>query len=288
MYTEMFQAAEEEGVRCLTELCNTVVKERKIPEDWKHSLLIPVYKGKGDPLECGSYRAIKLLEHGMKVVERVLENRIREQVSIDEMQFGFTPSKETTDTIFIVRQIQEKFRAKKQEAVYCAVVDLEKAYDRVPREVVKWTLRRVGVEEWLVNTILYMYNGAQTSVRTGDGLGEWFEVLVGLRQGSALSPLLFIIVMDIVSKEIKEGLPWELLNADDLVLMAQSENDIKEKLRKWKGTLESKGMKVNIEKTKVLWKNSDNQKESSAKLPCAVCNKGVGSNSVMCIRDYLM
>ena len=51
------------------------------------------YKGKGDPLACGSYRAIKLLELGMKVYERVLEKRIRGQVNINSMQFGFMPGR---------------------------------------------------------------------------------------------------------------------------------------------------------------------------------------------------
>ena len=60
------------------------------------------YMGKGDPLVSGSYRAIKLLEQPMKVLERVLENRIRCQVSIDNMQFGFMPGKGTTDAIFIM------------------------------------------------------------------------------------------------------------------------------------------------------------------------------------------
>ena len=91
-------------------------------------------------MECGSYRAIKLLEHGMKVLERVLEMRIREQVKIDEMQFGFTPGKSTTDAIFIVRQVQEKFSTK-QKNLYYAFVDLEKAYDSVPREVAQWAAR---------------------------------------------------------------------------------------------------------------------------------------------------
>ena len=86
-------------------------------------------------MECGSYRAIKVVEHGMKVVERVLEMRIREQVKIDEMQFGFTPGKSTTDAIFIVRQVQEKFRGK-QKKLYYAFVDIEKAYDREYQE--KW------------------------------------------------------------------------------------------------------------------------------------------------------
>jgi len=76
------------------------VKEGSIPEDWKSSVVLPVYKGKGDPMECGSYKGIKLLEHAMKVVERVFEYRIRQQIEIDDMQFGFMKAKGTTDAIF--------------------------------------------------------------------------------------------------------------------------------------------------------------------------------------------
>jgi hypothetical protein len=60
----------------------------------------------------------------MKVLERVLEKRIRKRVKIDDMQFGFTPGKGTTDAIFVVRQLQEKFRSKRQ-TLYYAFVDLE-------------------------------------------------------------------------------------------------------------------------------------------------------------------
>jgi hypothetical protein len=74
------------------------------------SILLPVVKGKGDPLECGCYTAIKLLEHGMKVLKSALEKRKREQVNIDDMKFGFTPGKGTTDALFLVRQLHEKFR----------------------------------------------------------------------------------------------------------------------------------------------------------------------------------
>ena len=72
---------------------NNIVKDGCIPDDWRKSILVlvPVYNEKGDPLVCGSYRAIKLLEQPMKVLERVLEKRIRCQVSIDNMQFGFMP-----------------------------------------------------------------------------------------------------------------------------------------------------------------------------------------------------
>ena len=67
-----------------------------------------MYKGKGDPLVCGSYRAIKLLKQPMKLLERVLEKKIRCQVSIYNMQFGFMPGKGNTDAIFTMRQVQEK------------------------------------------------------------------------------------------------------------------------------------------------------------------------------------
>ena len=90
----------------LTDLINNIVKKGCIPDDWRKSILVPVYKGKGYPLVYGSYRAIKLLEQPMKVLERVLEKRIRCQVSIDNMQFGFMPGKGTTDAIFIMRQVQ--------------------------------------------------------------------------------------------------------------------------------------------------------------------------------------
>ena len=105
---EMLMAVEDISVEWLTEICNGIVEEKKIPEDLKSSILVPVYTGKGDPLACGSYRGIKLLEHAMKVIERVLEGRIRDQIDIDEMQFGFMPGRGTTDAIFIVRQLQEK------------------------------------------------------------------------------------------------------------------------------------------------------------------------------------
>src|SRR2546425_8047801 len=88
--------------------------------------MVNVYKGKGNALECSSYRGIKLLEHVLKVLERVIEARIRKIVKIDEMQFGISPGKGTTDAIFIVHQVKEKFLGKQKE-LWIAFVHLEKA-----------------------------------------------------------------------------------------------------------------------------------------------------------------
>ena len=106
-------------------------------------------------MECGSYRGIKLLEHAIKVVERIFEHRIRQQIEIDDMQFGFVKGKGTTGAIFMARQTQENFRVKGKK-LYFGFVDLEKAFDRVPREVISWAMRKPGVEEWLVSAVVYV------------------------------------------------------------------------------------------------------------------------------------
>ena len=78
LVTEMIQATGEIGTLWILDLCNGIVKEGSMPEDWKSSVVLPIYKGKGDPMECGSYRGIKLLEHAM--VQRIFELRIRQQI----------------------------------------------------------------------------------------------------------------------------------------------------------------------------------------------------------------
>ena len=102
----------------MSDLINNIVKESCIPDDRGNSILVHVYKVNGDPLVCGSYIDIKLLEQLMKVLERVLEKRIRCQVSIDKMQFGFMPGNGTTDAIFIMRQVHERHQAIKQKLFY--------------------------------------------------------------------------------------------------------------------------------------------------------------------------
>ena len=114
-------------------------------------------------------------------------------MKIDSMQFGFMAGRSTTDaSIFIVRQLQEKYLAKNKE-LWMAFVDLEKAFDRVPREVVWWTLRYLSVDEWIVSVIKAMYEDATTKVRLNGRESNAFSVRVGVHQGSVLSQLLFII-----------------------------------------------------------------------------------------------
>ena len=161
------------------------------------------------------------------------------------MQFGFMKGKGTTDAIFIVRQMQQKFRPKGKE-LYFGFVDFEKAFDWVPREVIRWAMCKMGVEEWLVSAVMSMYTGAKTVVRTVYGNSNGFEVKVGMHQGSALSPstpLLFVMVMEALSREFRVALPWELLYADYLAVIAETEEDLIKRLNEWKDFVENRGMR---------------------------------------------
>ena len=88
------------------------------------------------------------------------------------MQFGFMPGKGTTDTLFLMRQVQEKHQVKKKKLCY-AFVDLKKAFDRVPKEVVRWGLRKLGVDEWLIRMVMTLYTEACTVIKTDAGLSEF-------------------------------------------------------------------------------------------------------------------
>ena len=85
---------------------------------------------KGDIRNYICYIVVKLLEHGINVVERVLETRLRRTVTVDEIQFGFMPERGTIGTVFILRRLQEEYHAKGKRSCMCSV-NLEKAFDRV-------------------------------------------------------------------------------------------------------------------------------------------------------------
>ena len=132
----------------------------------------------------------------MKVLERVVEGLIRQRFEIDGRQCSFMSGRGTTDAIFIVRQLQKKHLAA-NKPLYMAFVDLEKAFDRVPRDVIWWAMRKLGIDEWLVRLVQSMYKDVRSRVRVGDGYSEDFFVGEGAHQGSVLSLLLFIIVQGV-------------------------------------------------------------------------------------------
>ena len=118
----------------MTRVCQVAWSSGKVSNDWQMGVIIPVHK-KGSQRECSNYRGISLLSIPGKVYARCLERRCREVVEnqLEDEQCGFRPGRSITDQIFTLRQIFEKSWEYAKD-VYACFVDLEKAYDRVPRD----------------------------------------------------------------------------------------------------------------------------------------------------------
>ena len=128
-----------------------------------------------------------------------------------------------------------------------------------------------------------MYANAQNCVRVGEGYSEGFEVKVGVHQGSVLSPLLFIIVLEALSRDFPSGVLWEDLCADDFVIIAESLEECVRRLLTWKDAMEEKGLRVNAGKMKIMICDMGlDLLQSSGKFPWTICRTGVGSNSIFC------
>ena len=96
-------------------------------------------------------------------------------------QCGFMPGKSTTDALFDLRVLMEKYREGQKE-LHCVFVDLEKAYDKVPREEVWYCMRKSGLAEKYVRIVQDMYDGSTTAVRCAVGVTEGFKVKAGQHQ----------------------------------------------------------------------------------------------------------
>ncbi|GJY00765.1 retrovirus-related pol polyprotein LINE-1 [Tanacetum coccineum] len=132
---EAWKCLGDERVKWLTCLFNKIFQSAKMSDEWILSEVIPIYKNKGDAQVCSNYKGIKLLGHIMKLWERVIERRLRRETRVLENQFGFMPERSTTEAIYLFRSLIEKYK-ETQRDLHMAFLDLEKAYDSVPRELI--------------------------------------------------------------------------------------------------------------------------------------------------------
>ena len=168
------------------------------------------------------------MSHTMKVWERIIEARLRDRVEISKQQFEVTPGKGTTDAVFALRMLMEKYREGQRE-LYCVFADLKKAYDRVPREEL-WCMRKSGIVKKYVQLVQDMYEGSKTVVRCEMGTTESFKVEVELHHGSALSPFLFAVIMDSLTNKVRREPPWTMLFADNIVICKETREEVERRL----------------------------------------------------------
>ena len=159
--------------------------------------------------------------HIMKVWEKIIETMLRDRVEISKQQYEFIQGKETTDAMFALRMLMEKYREGQKE-LHCVFVDLEKAYDRVPKKELWYCMIKSGIAEKYVRLVQDMYEQSYTVVRCAIGTTESFKVKVGLHQGSALSTFLFAVIMDRLTNKVRREQPWTMLFADDIVICKET------------------------------------------------------------------
>ena len=167
----------EEGVDMLLDLFQKIFEQEKIPEEWRDSVIVLIFKEKGDIQDCGNYRGLNMIYHTMKIWERIIDRILREETSIGEEQFGFMPGRGTTDAIFAATQVIEKHRKMPKE-LHIVFIDHVKACDMVPRQEVWRCLREQGVPEKCVRLV----KDTRTQVKTSIGLTSKITVRVGLHQ----------------------------------------------------------------------------------------------------------
>ena len=165
----------------------------------------------------------------------------------------------------------------KEKSCMC-FVDLEKRFDRVPRKVFELALMKKGIPEILVRSAKSLCRLAKTRVREDSELPEELEVKVGMHQGSVLTPFLFVLVVLVVTKFAREGALSQLLYADDLALMSETIEGLRNKFLKWKEVFKSKGLKVKVMVSSGITMDGMSKNKVD---PCWVCSLRVKANSAL-------
>lgn len=286
--SELFNYATSEVLmREVLKLCNKMLAEGFVENILKDVVVVSIFK-KGSTLDCGNYRGVALIAHMGKVLERMINNRVYEYVEkigfLPESQCGFRKYRNTIDMMFCSKRIAEYGREKRL-VVYKCYIDFTKAYDKVDRGVLWKILGLIGIPANLVELIKSLHVGAKATARMDGIFSEEFELKVGLKQGSILSPLLFNIYCGAIIRRILEKLEElensgmsvrfrlmgsifdvkqlrkkdalimkviELMFADDCELVAESEEDLQQMLDIFDEVSIAFSMAISIKKTEVM------------------------------------
>uniref|UniRef100_W5MQY1 ribonuclease H n=1 Tax=Lepisosteus oculatus TaxID=7918 RepID=W5MQY1_LEPOC len=239
---EVWKILGRQGADILVSLFNRITDEGAVPPIWVNRTTVPIWKGKGDVMECSNYRPI-LLCHAMKIFELVLDARLGKPVSVTMNQYGFVKGCGTTDAI---HALLEKHR-EKNKSVHMEFLDLEKAFEQVPHEFIWHALRLHSVHEAYL-----LYRNVTSVIQGPVGTSQPFAINVGVHQGSSLSPLFFVLCMVMATANLQAPYPWSLLYADDFFLGDEECQELQHQMQRWKIRLDEHGMRLNTKKTEYM------------------------------------
>ena len=255
---EIYKTGNKAMICRLTKLFNTAYNTGRIPEEWGKAEICPIYKQKGDYLKCENYRGILLMCHVARLYECVLEARLRRATEdkLGPWQPGFRKGVGTCGMIFALRQLIEK-HWEFNKPLYIAFLDLEIVFDRIPRGNLWQALNTYEIPIDLQRAIESTYNVCLSKVNTQMGGGKWFDTKSGVRQGSILSPLLFILCVDLVIKAVHgindNDKQFILAYADDIAQTTATKEELEKCMTTWNTAFTK--YQLNLMKTEVMFIN---------------------------------
>ena len=281
---EAWQAAGEETRRAIKREIDNIWQTGRWPESWTRVTTVPIPKRVG-VTRCDEHRTISLVSHASKILLNIIQNRMKNTTEreIGEEQFGFCTGKGTEDAILNVRMILEKCYAH-QRPLCVAFVDFAKAFDTVSHNELWEALRIMGIDPHAIWLLQGLYKESSGAVRVGGTTSRPFHIGRGVRQGCPISPLLFNIVTEIITRRLEErlsptgrnldndctdGYPtqpygiwigghliWNIKYADDFVVFAESAQKLSHILTELQRCSMEFGLHLNKGKTKVLLLNT--------------------------------
>ncbi|KAK3553056.1 hypothetical protein QTP86_031184, partial [Hemibagrus guttatus] len=205
---EVWKCLGEAAVEFLTSLFNRVLESERMPEEWRRSVLVPIFKNKGDVQSARLVFNLPKFSHTTPLLRSLHWLPVAARIRFKTLMLAYKakngPAPSYLKALVTSRTAPHLLRSTSTARLVPPSLrekDLEKAYDRVPREELWYCMRKSGVAEKYVRVVQDMYERSRTVVRCAVGQTEEFNVEVGLHQGSALSPFLFAIVMDQLSEE---------------------------------------------------------------------------------------
>ncbi|XP_071572942.1 uncharacterized protein [Temnothorax nylanderi] len=244
---------------------NRIWKGGGWPENWKEGIIAPIVK-KGEGKRVEEYRGVTIMSSLYKVYTAILAERLREELEgkgiVPQNQTGFRRGMGTIDNIYVLNYLVNRKLEKKGGKLIACFVDLRAAFDSVDRGVLIKAMRERGIREGLVRRTEEILRETKSRVRVGNEIGEEFWTGRGVRQGCPLSPLLFNIMLADMEEEmgrVKGGgirlggkRIYTLAYADDVVLIAEDEDQMRSMLERLEGYLGRKRLELNVEKTKIM------------------------------------
>ena len=259
---ELFHILKDDAVKVLHSVCQQIWKTQQWPQDWKRSVFIPVPKT-GNAKECSNYHTIALISHASKVILKILQASLQQYANCELPDVeAFRKGRGTREQIARIRRIIEKAR-EFQKYIYFCFIDYTKAFDYVDHNKLWKILKEMGILDYLTCLLRNLYAGQEATVRSRHESADWFQIGKGLCQGCILSLCLFNLYAEYIMQnarldEAQAGIRIagrninNLRYTDDTTLMAESDEELKSLLMKVKEESEKVGLKLNIQKMKIM------------------------------------